>query len=267
MRGLGAALCCLLALGAPGWANAPDNSPRPLLRPGAVAPVPAAPSRVAVDINLRPIASDGAPGTSPLPRVAPRAEVRAQPARPAARTEVPRAISRAGSVCRDRRIRGEQLAAIAGTLPGCGVAQPVRVSEVDGVTLSTPAIMDCGTADALKDWVQGSVKPTIGRLGGGVASLRVAAHYTCRARNNQAGAPISEHGKGKAIDISAITLQNGVVIDVESGWRDPVAGQLLRKVHDEACGPFQTVLGPDADRFHQDHLHLETADRRGRFCR
>ena len=82
------------------------------------------------------------------------------------------------------------------------------------------------------------------------------------------GQPISEHGKGSAVDISALVLKNGVTIEVEDGWRDPVAGKVLRGVHGAACGPFQTVLGPDSDRFHRDHLHLDTADRRGRaVCR
>jgi len=39
-------------------------------------------------------------------------------------------------------------------------------------------------------------------------------------------------------------------------------------MHRAACGPFGTVLGPNADRFHQDHFHFDTARHRsGPYCR
>ena len=112
------------------------------------------------------------------------------------------------------------------------------------------------------------MKPAVGRLGGGVHSLKVVAHYSCRTRNNQPGAKISEHGRGKAIDIAAINLKNGVALTVLKGWNDPVQGPSLKKVHAGACGPFGTVLGPRADRFHKDHFHFDTARHRGGpYCR
>ncbi len=173
-----------------------------------------------------------------------------------------------GAVCGDNAIRGQTLSPIAGRLKGCGVEAPVRVTSVDGVALTQPATMDCTTAKALKGWVHNAVKPSVGRLGGGVVSLRVAAHYSCRTRNSQPGAKISEHGRGRAIDISAINLKNGVSITVLKGWRDNVQGKILKAMHRGACGRFGTVLGPNADRFHQDHFHLDTARHRGgAYCR
>ena len=106
---------------------------------------------------------------------------------------------RRGSVCGDRGIRGQAIARIRGRISACGIANPVKVTEVDGVKLSTPATIDCTTAKALKQWVHNGAKPAVGRMGGGIKSLRVVAHYACRTRNNQAGAKISEHGKGRAI--------------------------------------------------------------------
>ena len=38
---------------------------------------------------------------------------------------------------------------------------------------------------------------------GNLVEMRVAAHYSCRSRNNIKGAKISEHGKGRAIAIAA----------------------------------------------------------------
>jgi len=175
---------------------------------------------------------------------------------------------REGAICGDRAIRGQVLAPIPGRIKGCGVDKPVRVTSVAGVSLTRPATMDCVTAAALKSWVADGVKPTVGRLGGGVASVKVIADYACRTRNNRPGAKISEHGRGRAVDVAAINLKNGVALTVLDGWRDPAQGKLLRRMHAAACGPFGTVLGPGSDGFHKDHIHLDTARYRGgAYCR
>lgn len=177
-------------------------------------------------------------------------------------------VSAKGSVCGVNEIKGSKIPAIPGRIRGCGVASPVAVTSISGVALSTPAKMDCATAKALNSWVENSVKPTVGKLGGGVSSLKVAAHYACRTRNNKKGAKISEHGKGRAIDISAINLNNGKTITVLNGWSRSVEGEILKRMHNGACGPFGTVLGPNSDRYHRDHFHLDTARyRSGPYCR
>lgn len=177
-------------------------------------------------------------------------------------------IGRAGRLCGSAGIKGVKLAPIAGRLMGCGLADPVSVTSVRGVRLTQAAVMDCPTAKALESWVGASVLPTVGERGGGVAALRVAAHYSCRTRNNRPGAKISEHGRGRAIDISAIVLRDGRELSVLRDWDDGRNGRLLRAMHRGACGPFGTVLGPEADRYHRDHLHLDTARyRSGPYCR
>jgi hypothetical protein len=179
----------------------------------------------------------------------------------------PKKPPRRGSVCGDRHIRGEPVGRVPGRISGCGVKDAVRVSEVSGVRLSTPAVMDCTTAAALKDWVDDGLQPAFRRMGQ-VTQMKVAAHYACRTRNNLPGARISEHGKGRAIDLSAFTLQNGQVVSVLGGWRRGSTGKALKKAHASACGPFGTVLGPEADRFHKDHFHFDTARHRGGpYCR
>lgn len=176
--------------------------------------------------------------------------------------------SSAGSICGVPGIAGTKIAPVKGRISGCGIADPVRVTSVDGVLLSQPATIDCQTAVALRDWVRDGVRPAIGKSGGGVASVQVAAHYACRTRNNRPGAKISEHGKGRAIDISAIGLADGSRITVLDGWRNRAQGPILKKIWRAACGPFGTVLGPDGDKYHQDHFHLDTARyRSGSYCR
>lgn len=166
--------------------------------------------------------------------------------------------SAGGGLCGDPALQGEVIGSVPGKLTGCGIPDAVRVQSVDGVRLTQGALMDCTTARALKDWVRAGAKPAVGRRGGGVEALKVAAHYACRTRNNQPGAKISEHGRGKAIDISAILLKDGSSISVLDGWDKKKDGKALRKMHKEACGIFGTVLGPESDRFHKDHFHFDT---------
>ncbi len=173
-----------------------------------------------------------------------------------------------GAVCGDLAIQGEAVGRVTGKLRGCVVENAVRVREVSGVALSQRAVMDCTTADALKQWMEKSAKPAFSKKGGGLQSIRVAAHYACRTRNNQKGAKLSEHGKGRAIDISGFRLSDGTEVSVLRGWNQRRFSAALRRIHGDACGPFGTVLGPNANRFHLDHFHFDTARyRSGTYCR
>ena len=169
-------------------------------------------------------------------------------------------VSKKGSVCGDPSIRGEKLAPISAKVNGCGVADPVRITSVAGVRLSQPATVDCDTARALKTWVERGLEPAYGK--GKVVQLQIAGHYICRTRNHRAGAKISEHGKGRAIDISGFTFSNGKTVPVLGNF-----DRTMRKAHKSACGIFKTTLGPGSDGMHEDHLHFDTAQRGGTYCR
>ena len=153
--------------------------------------------------------------------------------------------------------------------PGaCGVSKPVVVTQVAGVNLSRPSIMNCEAASALTEWVRDGAIPAVGKRGGGLAELTVAAHYACRGRNNQRGARLSEHAKGNAIDISSVVMQDGSRVTVLDGWNKRGDSKLMRELHASACGPFGTVLGPRSDRHHRDHFHFDVASyRSGPYCK
>lgn len=254
-----AGLLALVLAAPPASASAPESSPRPEAR-ATLAPVP----------ELREVLSTSGVFRSPRPEARPANMPRAQTIRVAGvRTQpLPGTTSRKGAICGARDIEGVRLSPITARVQGCGVEEPVRVTAVAGVALSQAATMDCPTAMALREWVTEGVVPTIGNRGGGVARLNVAGHYACRTRNNQKGARISEHGRGRAVDISGLVLKNGTVISVLNHWRDGTAGPILKDLHRAACGTFGTVLGPNSDRFHRDHFHFDTARyRSGSFCR
>ncbi|MFN3577321.1 MAG: extensin family protein [Tabrizicola sp.] len=168
--------------------------------------------------------------------------------------------SMAGSVCGVAAIKGEKIARISSRVKGCGIEDPVRVTSVAGVRLSQAATVDCSIARALNSWVDEVAQPAFeGRL----VELRVAAHYACRGRNNIKGAKISEHGKGRAVDISAFVLSNGKVLSVAGDYN-----RLLRRIYKAACGYFKTTLGPGSDGYHEDHFHFDTSARKGgAYCR
>ncbi|WP_424944130.1 extensin family protein [Aliiroseovarius crassostreae] len=293
-RGLAYLTLGALLAGQVALANAPDRSMRPTVRPGSAQPAPIYTVVVRYDAKIRPRLRPGhsapaAPVPQPTtqstqeaglsktavarslrPLLRPKSFTVLRDAPRAAITPAatPKSTSKFGSICGSRAIRGQKISKIPGKLRGCGLSNGVKVSEVSGVRLSTPSIMDCTTAKALDSWVRKGVSPAVGRLGGGLAELKVVAHYSCRTRNNRPGAKISEHGKGRAVDIAGLTLKNGAKISVLKGWRDPVQGKVLKQMHKTACGPFGTVLGPNADRYHKDHLHLDTARHRGgAYCR
>ena len=263
--------------------------PGPALHPrGRPAEAQAIPVVLTITPRLRPAARPAPAETAPLAEVAPvilrplkrpadlpRRSAKAAEPDPEAQIIRTAAVRvnpgealvkpKRGSVCGDRQIRGETVPPIPAQIKGCGIAQPVRVTEVDGVRLSPAATIDCTTAKALKSWVSGALKPAVGKRG--VSQLDIAASYACRSRNNIRGAKISEHGRGKAIDIAAVVLGNGQVIDVLRNYRGD-AGKFLRVAHKAACGIFGTTLGPGSDGYHENHLHFDTAGyRSGPYCR
>lgn len=171
-----------------------------------------------------------------------------------------------GQLCGVVGLQGEQIEPVTGRINGCGIPNAVRLRAVHGVTLTSPATINCGTAQSLSQWVL-EAEDIIGNTGGGIANLRVVASYSCRTRNSRAGARLSEHATGNAVDIAAVGLQNGSELSVLSDWRSGNSS-IMRGLHEAACGTFGTVLGPESDRFHQDHFHFDVASyRSGAYCR
>ena len=259
----------LLVLATMAHAIGPSNSLRPMLRGGngAEQTAPLAPPAVleqAVPSAQQEVQVEERERRGLFKSLRPL--FRSREVEKTARTQ--RKLLKKGAVCGDLAIQGEVVGRVKGKIKGCGLKDAVRVRAVSGISLSTGAVMDCTTAHALKTWMERSAKPALSKTGGGLTNIRVAAHYACRTRNNQKGAKISEHGRGRAIDISGFQLANGAEVSVLQGWNARSYSRAMRKMHADACGPFGTVLGPEANRFHRDHFHFDTARyRSGSYCR
>lgn len=288
MRGLAAALAALLALAAPAFATPPLSAEAPARRPAAVDPAPKAAEPVLRPRPRpsRPEEAEVAPAHRPAQRVAeapprrparipaPAADLPAQPAPPLPAMNValrtpPRALPPDGGlVCDDPRLEGTRVARIAASNPGCGIAEPVRITTVAGVRLTRAITTNCALATSFADWVQSAALPLAEKAGEDIVAINVFDSYSCRGRNNQRGARLSEHARGNAIDIADFLLAGGREVSVLRDWKRGDKADLLAGLHRSACGTFNTVLGPAADRFHRNHFHFDVGNpTRNPYCR
>ena len=100
---------------------------------------------------------------------------------------------------------------------------------------------------------------------GACARIDNYASYDCRGRNNVANARTSEHGYANALDIRGVRLADGKFVQ----WTDRTVAKDVREgLRKDACARFTTVLGPGSDGHHEEHIHVDLAERRGgyRLC-
>ena len=153
---------------------------------------------------------------------------------------------------------------------GCGIDDPVWLSAVITkekvrIAITPPATLRCTTAEAVAHWIREDVAPIAATLGAPLGGITNFDSYECRGRNRVFGAQISEHGKGNAIDIRAITLANGKSYELTD---IALAKPMRERLKASACARFTTVLGPASDGFHENHVHVDLAERRSgyRIC-
>ena len=188
----------------------------------------------------------------------------------------------------------------------CGNAAPIEMGAVGepSVSLHPPVTTNCRVASAVDVWVTTVLQPAAKELlGSSVVKLTGTSSYVCRNRNGASLAPISEHAFANAFDVTSFQLADGRSIDVAvwgatvpksqpaaangavkektvvaaatsapvgqpvSTAPEDVRIKFLKRIHHEACPLFGTVLGPDANEAHREHLHFDMKDRRGKmYC-
>jgi hypothetical protein len=155
--------------------------------------------------------------------------------------------------------------------PGrCGGDDLVRLEAVvlpdrRQVAVKPAAILRCAMAAAVADWVRTDMAPFAQSLGTTLSDLDNFDSFECRGRNRVSGAKLSEHGRANAIDIRALKFANGQSLSLTDRG---VAREQREAVLHSVCARFTTVLGPGSDWYHEDHIHLDLAERRGgyRIC-
>ena len=189
----------------------------------------------------------------PLPP--PRPTELGAPERPPAEPPPPAPKGEAASTCLGKLIAdgasAEAAAAPPASAEGCGIDAPVRLSSIiaDGGAVSLPdrPLVACEFAAVLADYVRLIVAP-LGHatLHAKVAEIETGPGYDCRTQDRIAGAKISAHAKGLAVDFMAITLadKRRILVERQTGADE---ASYFRAIRTAACGWFTTVLGPGSD--------------------
>ncbi len=149
---------------------------------------------------------------------------------------------------------------------GCSAKSAVQLRDI-GTPVSNLGAMTCPLASAFAQWVQSDLQiPAMGEFGSPVVRVETFGTYACRNVNGAAEGRLSEHAFANAVDVSAFVLKDGTRVAVLGGWRgDARRARFLRAVRDAACRRFRTVLSPDYNSLHDNHLHLDMGG--ARLCR
>jgi hypothetical protein len=155
---------------------------------------------------------------------------------------------------------------------GCSNLNTVQLSALasDFASLSVTNLgpVTCEVSQVFAGWARFGVDRAARQiLGAGLRTIETMGSYSCR---NVAGSSRrSAHATGAAIDVSAFVLEDGRRITVKHGWHggNQREREFLRTVQRSACKRFGTVLGPDYNAAHEDHLHLEGVIGDRSYCR
>lgn len=149
----------------------------------------------------------------------------------------------------------------------CRAADPVRLA-VGGARqvrlVPERPLLACPIAAALALWEWQIVQPAARRhFGTRVAVIDHLGTYSCRRLYGRDSGAFSQHARANAIDVAGFRLADGRRVRVLQDWSgdDPAAKAFLRDVRDGGCRLFGTVLSPDYNAAHRDHLHLDQAAR------
>jgi hypothetical protein len=146
----------------------------------------------------------------------------------------------------------------------CAIAEPVTfraISMPDGskVELDSSFTVTCAFAVEILDWVREDLPGIVAHEDGKLTGITGVGGHACRPRNGVAGAQISEHATGNALDVFGLRLADGRTVSLVR--TDANTRSLRERLKTSACARFRTVLGPGSDPSHKDHLHLDMRQR------
>lgn len=150
----------------------------------------------------------------------------------------PYVITDTGSKCLgELKSRGVQFKSLgnAGSKQ-CLIKNAVQVIKFSSTSIGSAVTLNCSTAVKLSKWLKAIDARKITHMGS----------YNCRRIGGSR--LLSEHSFGTAIDISSV---NG--LSIKNDWGLFYLKDSLSK----ACSLFANVLGPDDNKAHKDHFHLD----------
>ena len=155
---------------------------------------------------------------------------------------------------------------------GCSITGTVQLaalpSDRSQLEVTNIGPVTCAVSQAFSGWARYGVDRAARQiLGSPVRSIETMGSYSCR---NVAGSGRrSAHATGEAIDIGGFVLEDGRRITVKNAWFGGTdrEREFLRVIQQSACKRFDTVLGPDYNSAHHDHIHVEGVIATKSYCR
>ena len=170
----------------------------------------------------------------------------------------------------------------------CVVQGAVRLTGGDVTPIAGSPPMRCALAARYVLWDRQVLRPAAQSMLGSSVSYVDGSSYACRriyGRSDPTSRP-SEHAQANALDIPSVTLADGRRVSVLDDWGpiDPNSragraasergsplpeptgaapttptpeSRFLHRLRDGACQVFGTVLSPEYNEPHRDHLHLD----------
>ena len=129
--------------------------------------------------------------------------------------------------------------------------------------------MQCPLAVRYVIWDRQVLQPAAESIYGSRAvAVNNYGTYSCRRiyGSTEVSDRPSEHARANALDVASVTLADGRTVSVLNDWdgqgpNGTEGSGLLRRIREGACRVFSTVLSPDYNDAHKDHLHLDGAPR------
>ena len=152
----------------------------------------------------------------------------------------------------------------------CQVRGAVRITGGDVTPLRPGGIvMQCPLAVRYVIWDRQVLRPTTRDIyGSAPAAVENYGSYACRRiyGSTETTDRPSEHARANALDIASVRLADGRSVSVANDWggqgpAGPDGERFLHRLRDGACRVFSTVLTPDYNAAHRDHLHVDGAPR------
>ncbi len=143
---------------------------------------------------------------------------------------------------------------------GCRTIDTIKLLDF-GTEATNLGAMTCPLAATFSAWARYAARPAAKQyLGSELVRIETFGTYSCRNIGGGRAGRLSEHATANAVDVSAFVLKDGRRISILGGWNgNNSEREFLRRIHASACKRFGTVLGPNYNAAHANHLHFDMA--------
>jgi hypothetical protein len=151
----------------------------------------------------------------------------------------------------------------------CGIDKAVSLTRVGAATLDNAPPLSCKMALALAHLEAEVIQPLARQyMGSEVRRIMHFGTYNCRGIRGTRVGLLSQHSYANALDISGFKLANGQTVSVLFDWpsAEPgstaqgdkrARGEFLHALGKQSCDQFSVVMGPNSNKAHRDHFHLD----------